>query len=91
MIVSDFFHLGMKKSDRDVQSEKMRQIEKAVAQGNAEIINPSEEFCDDISKAHRPFTFNKIAFHPSSARRFYFLQETTPPPEFTSTVVHQKK
>jgi len=82
MIVSDF-HLGMKKSDCDVQSEKMRQIEKAAAQG-AEIINPSEEWCDDdVSKAHRPFTFNKITFHPSSARRFYFLQETTPPPEFT--------
>ncbi len=64
-------HLGMKKSDCDWQSEKMRQIEKAVAQGNAEISNPSEEFCDDVSKAHRPFTFNKIAFYPSSARKTF--------------------
>tara|TARA_R110002020_G_scaffold444120_1_gene655462 strand:- start:3154 stop:3387 length:234 start_codon:yes stop_codon:yes gene_type:complete len=45
IIVSDF-HLGMKKSDCDVQSEKMRQIEKAVTQGNAKIINPYEG-CDN--------------------------------------------
>jgi hypothetical protein len=44
IIVSDL-HLGMKKSDCEVQFEKMRQIEKAVAQG-AEIINLYEE-CGD--------------------------------------------